>query len=92
MGDREGLKWLGSHTCAAAKTLDGCQHGSWALVRVVEEGGVKGIWWLVSAKAFIYEAKDGELCRGPGEVMLVIGFLCGIVAVFVCRAGFCEPQ
>lgn len=92
MGGREELKWLGSHTCAAAKTLDGCQHGSWALVRVMEEGNVKGIRWLVSAKAFIYEAKDGELFRGSVEVMLVIGFLSGTFAVFICKAGFCESQ
>lgn len=91
-GGRKGLKWLGSHTCAAAETSDGCQHGSWALVQVVGEGSTKGIWWLVSAKAFIYEAKDGELCRGPMEVMLVIGFLSGTFAIFVCRAGFYDPH
>lgn len=50
LGSREGLRWLGSYTCAAAETLDGCQPGSWTLAGAVGEGNMKGLRWLMSAK------------------------------------------
>lgn len=76
-GGRKGLKWLGSYTCAAAETLDGCQPKSWALAQAVAEGIMKGLSWLLSVKAFSSGAKVGDLCSGSMEVVLVIGLLTG---------------